>query len=86
MIQFHAMVALLRPAADVLRRLGVNGRFVTPGGGNCAIVGDPDFSWIMSSVSQPHPKVIVCVSVPTHVLVKPCWCRLSTKCGGMWTW
>ena len=71
-IHVHATVALLEPAEDVLRRLGVNGRFVMPGGGNSAIVGDPDFSWITSSGTQrPHPKVIVRVSVPTCVLLKP---------------
>ncbi|KAF8233400.1 hypothetical protein L208DRAFT_1267056, partial [Tricholoma matsutake] len=58
-IHFHALATLLEPAEDVLRRLGVNGRFVMPGGGNSAIVGDPDFSWITSSGPQPHPKVIV---------------------------
>lgn len=53
------MVALLVPATDVLGKLGVKGRFVTPGGGTSAIVGDPDFSWITTSGSPRHPKVIV---------------------------
>ena len=60
-IHTHATVALHVPAEVVLRRLGVNGRFAMPGGGNSAIVGDPDFSWVMSPGVQPHPKVIVCV-------------------------
>ncbi|EDR08523.1 uncharacterized protein LACBIDRAFT_297282 [Laccaria bicolor S238N-H82] len=58
-IHHHALDTLLRPAANVLMRLGVNGRFAQPGGGNSAIVGDPDFSWITSSASQPHPKLTV---------------------------
>jgi hypothetical protein len=71
-IRTLATVALHIPAEDVLRKLGVHGSFDTPGGGNSAIVvGDPDFSWVMSPEAQPHPKVIVCVSVPTCVLVKP---------------
>jgi hypothetical protein len=38
MIYVHTVPTLLRPAANVLRRLGVNGCFVMPGGGNNAIV------------------------------------------------
>jgi hypothetical protein len=81
-IHFHATGALHVPAEAVLKKLGVNGRFAMPGGGNSAIVGDPDFSWVMSPGAQPHPKVIVRVSA-TCVLVKPRWCRLSTKLGGL---
>ena len=81
-IRAHATVALHVPAEVVLRKLGVNGRFAMPGGGNSAIVGDPDFSWVMSPGAQrPHPKVIVCVSVPTCVLVKPRWCRVGSGSG-----
>ena len=61
----------------------MNGRFAMPGGGNSAIVGDPDFSPVMSS--RAHPKVIVHVSAPTCVLVKP-RCRLSTKLGEQRIW
>ena len=81
-IRTHATVALHEAVEGVLAKLGVNGWFALPGGGNAAIVGDPDFSWIMSS-RQPHPKVIVRLSVTTYVLVvKPRWCRLSIKLGG----
>ena len=74
----HALGALHVPVEAVLTRLGVNGNFVIPGGGNIAIVGDPDFSWVMSTGAQQaqlHPKVVVCISVLNSVLVKPCLCR-----------
>ncbi|KIM83425.1 hypothetical protein PILCRDRAFT_69679 [Piloderma croceum F 1598] len=57
-LRAHAIFALHAPVQKVLEILGVNGWFTLPGGGNIAIVGDPDFSWIMSD-TQPHPKVIV---------------------------
>jgi hypothetical protein len=60
-IRAHAIFALHAPVQKVLEILGVNGWFALPGGGNVAIVGDPDFSWV-TSATQPHPKVIVCVS------------------------
>ena len=81
-IRTHATVVLHEAVEKVLGRLEVNGWFALPGGGNIAIVGDPDFSWITSS-NQPHPKVIVRLSVTTCVLVvKPHWHRLSIKLGG----
>ena len=42
------------------------GRFVLSGG-NVATVGDPDFSWAVSS-AQPNPKVIVCISLHVYSL------------------
>jgi hypothetical protein len=57
-IRGHAMSALHAPVQDVMAKLGVQGRFTVPGGGNSAVVGDPDFSWVMS-FAQPHPKVVV---------------------------
>jgi hypothetical protein len=81
-IRTHATVVLHEVVEKVLGRVEVNGWFALPGGGNIAIVGDPDFSWITSS-NQPHPKVIVRLSVTTCVLVvKPHWHRLSIKLGG----
>jgi hypothetical protein len=57
-IHFHGTVALHEPAEGVLRRLGVNGRFAMSGGGNSAIVGNPDFSWV-----SPHPESYrMCIS------------------------
>ena len=67
-IRTHATVALHEAVEKVLAKLGVNGWFALPGGGNVAIVGDPDFSWI-TSTRQLHPKVIVRLSVTTCVLV-----------------
>jgi hypothetical protein len=85
-LRAHARFALHAPVQEVLEMLGVNGRFDSPGGGNVAIVGDPDFSWIMSS-TQPHPKAIVRIPVTTCLLVvKPRWCRSNTKLGGRWIW
>jgi len=81
----HAVVTLQEPVEVVLEILGVSRRFALSGW-NVAIVGDPDFSWVMSS-TQLHPKVIVHLLVTTCVLVvKPCWCRLSTKLGGQQFW
>ena len=72
-ICMHATVALHEGVEQVLEMFGVNGWFALSGGGNIAIIGDPDFSWITSPTQLPHPKVIVCVSVTTcHVFVKFC--------------
>jgi hypothetical protein len=79
----HAMGALHDPVEEVLNMLEVEGEFDFPGGGNAAIIGDPDFSWV-TSATQLHPKVIVRVPLTTCVLVvksRGC-CRLSTKLGG----
>jgi hypothetical protein len=85
-LRAHARFALHEPVQMVLEKLGVKGWFTLPGGGNVAIVGAPDFSWIMSP-TQLHPKVIVRVPVTTCLLVvKPRWCRLNTKLGGWWNW
>lgn len=69
----HAWSALIVPIVFVLRKLGVNGRFRTPGGGNNAIIGDPDLSFVMSTTpdqAPPHPKTIVrVVSVSACALV-----------------
>jgi hypothetical protein len=80
-LRAHSMGALHDPVEEVLNMLEVEGGFDFSGSGNAVIVGDPDFSWV-TSASQPYPKVIVRVSVTTCVLVKPRWCRLSTKLGG----
>ena len=64
-LRAHARFALHSPVEMVLEKLGVKGWFAMSGSGNVAIVGNPDFSWIMSP-SQPHPKLIVCV--PSHYL------------------
>ena len=64
-LRAHARFALHELVEMVLEKLGVKGWFTVPGSGNVAIVGAPDFSWIMSP-TQPHPKVIVCVPVTTY--------------------
>jgi hypothetical protein len=53
----------------VLQKLGVNGEFESPGGWNAAIVGSPDFSWIVSPEWHPHPKLIVRTPVAACLLV-----------------
>ncbi|KAF8334413.1 hypothetical protein F5887DRAFT_1256654 [Amanita rubescens] len=53
----YVTFALHEPVEEVLKKLGVNGEFA-PSGGNVAIIGDPDFSWVVR-VAQPHPKLIV---------------------------
>lgn len=42
---------------EVLRILGIDGRFARSGAGNIQIVGDPDFSWVRNPTK--HPKVVV---------------------------
>jgi hypothetical protein len=57
-LRSHAEFTLHDPVEEVLGKLGVEGRFMSPGGcGNGTIVGDLDFSWVTNT--QPHPKVIV---------------------------
>lgn len=58
-IRTHAKFAFHKPVETVVQMLGVQGKFVTSGGGNTAIIGSPDFLWIMNTSTQPHPKVVV---------------------------
>jgi hypothetical protein len=48
-IRAHAIVALHGPVTQVANKLGVPGRFLIPGSGNAAIIGAPDFSWVMDN-------------------------------------
>ena len=57
-IRSLAMFALHDPVRQILSRLGCNGSFIHSGGGNVAMVGLPDFSWI-TGPEQPHPKLVV---------------------------
>lgn len=61
MIRSHAVVSLDEAVEEVVRKLRVTGWFIPPGSGNIAIIGDPDYSWIMSRAAdaQSHPKLIV---------------------------
>lgn len=53
----------LNPAVeDVLARLGVIGDLESPGGGNKALIGDPDMSYI-STGRERHPKLVVCMAL-----------------------
>jgi hypothetical protein len=69
-IRAYATVMLHKPVEDALAKLGMNGEFESPAGGNRAIVGSPDFSWIVSP-GQPHPKLVVCVPATSSLLAKP---------------
>ena len=84
-LRAHATFAFHEPVEEVLEMLGAKVWFTLSGGGNAAMVGNPDFSWVTSR-TQPHPKVIVRGSVTACVLVKPRRCRLSTKLGGLRIW
>lgn len=66
-IRMHAAVSLHEPVEEVLRTLGIAGRFALPGGGNYAIVGEPDFSWVTENCKRPHPKLIVCLNHYIHI-------------------
>jgi hypothetical protein len=61
----HAAFALHEPVEDVLKVVGVVGSFDESGSGNPALIGDPDFSWIMGE-EQRHPKLVVRVSTTTY--------------------
>jgi hypothetical protein len=66
-VRAHATYALHIPVEEVLKMLGVKGRFALAGGSS-PVVGDPDFSWVVGP-AQPRPKVMVCalVTVCGHV-------------------
>jgi hypothetical protein len=82
-IHTHADVALHDAVGAVMKMLGVNGRFAHSGCGSIALLGAPDFSWVVGSAVQPHPKVVVSAPVITRVLdATVCLCRLSTNLGG----
>jgi hypothetical protein len=51
--------ALHTPVQEVVNKLGLQGTFRTPGSGNTAIVGSPDFSWIIDALNIPHPILVV---------------------------
>lgn len=88
-IRAHAIVTLHEPVEQVVKMLGVTGSFELSGGGNTAIVGSPDFSWIMDSKDQPHPKLIASVSSYYFMCISYCVlniCRLSTRLGGQPIW
>ncbi|KAF8309787.1 hypothetical protein F5887DRAFT_601096 [Amanita rubescens] len=59
----HAIYSLHGGVERVLQMFGVNGWFAMPGGGNAAIIGDPDFSWVMDGppgqAAHLHPKLVV---------------------------
>ena len=82
-IRAYAKYALHRPVREVLQKLGVNGNFVSPTGGQAAVVGSPDSLWIVGD-ELSYPKLIVCVPATTSLLVvKP---RRCTKPGARWIW
>ena len=57
-VRIHPAVALHEPVEAVLEILGVRGRFALSGGGNAAIVGDPDFSWVTSATHESYRRRI----------------------------
>jgi hypothetical protein len=63
-LRSHADVELHAAVRGVARKLGVQGFFTFPNGGNITIVGEPDFSWISGGPSL-HPKLVVRISPPT---------------------
>ena len=60
-IRAFATFALHRPVQEVLQKLGVNGWFSSPTSGSAAIVGNPDFSWVVGDEPRSHSKLVVCV-------------------------
>ncbi len=58
-IRNHATGELHRTVQDVLKLLGVKGVFTAPGGGNHALIGDPDFSWLSIADRSWHSKLVV---------------------------
>jgi len=66
----YATIVLHEPVEEVLQMLGVKGHFEYPDG-NVAVVGDPDFLWVMtqSHTQRPHPKVIVRKTITCVLLI-----------------
>ncbi|KAM6492114.1 hypothetical protein JOM56_011838 [Amanita muscaria] len=56
-VRHEAIVQLHDLVVEVLRILGIEGRFSLPESGNNQIVGEPDFSWLRAPTR--HPKVVV---------------------------
>lgn len=67
-LRAHAKYQMHVPVEEVSKMLGLKGGFIPAGAGDVAMMGDPDFSWIMGP-EQPHPKLIVRASVTL------CMCR-----------
>jgi len=80
-IRSHAMFTLHAVVRKIMKKLGVDGYFASPGGGHTGIVGDPDFLW--TSDIAPHPKLIasMCISACVPVVDTRLF-RLSTRRGG----
>ena len=77
-VRAEAMLQLHDLVVEVLRFLGINGRFETPGGNN-QVIGEPDFSWLHNS---RHPKVVVRRSLIPRLTFNPppnLCIRLSTR-------
>ena len=71
-LQCHATVALHEGVEQVLKMFGVNGWLANvatgmPGGGNAAIVGDPDLSWVIGCTGASAPETRRMVSRSSHV-------------------
>ena len=71
-IRAHAIYALHDPVTQVANMLGVEGRFLIPGCGNTAIIGAPDFSWVVDR-ARPRSKLIVRINhfMHTHCYLVP---------------
>ena len=66
-VRAHAMFTLHTPVERVVNKLGLPGAFRTPASGNTAIVGSPDFSWIIDVLNIPHPILVVSLSLTTCI-------------------
>lgn len=55
-IRSRADAELHTTVQEILELLGIKGTFRTPGG-NCALIGAPDFYWV--STGDGHPKLVV---------------------------
>lgn len=66
-IRSRADAELHTAVQEILEFLGIKGAFRMPGG-NCALIGAPDFYWV--STGDGHPKLVVrnftCLMVTVH--------------------
>jgi hypothetical protein len=59
-VRQEARIQLHDLAVEVLKSLGIQGRFALPGSGNNQTIGEPDFCWLCASTK--HSKLVVRVS------------------------
>jgi len=86
-LRAHVKYALHIPVEKVAKELGLQGSFRFSGSGNIAIVGGPDFCWVVDVLKKPHPTLVVSLSFKldmcSYLIIL---CRPSINLGGLCTY